>query len=86
MWTYAEESGRYIFGDATGDPVADELAEALRGAGEEGLSRTEIRDLFGRHKSAARINGALWLLLKLGRIRKEDVPTGGRPTERWYAA
>jgi hypothetical protein len=86
LWGYAEESARYIFGDATGDPVADDIAEALRAVGAEGLSRTEIRDLFGRHKSADRINGALGELLKLGRVCKADVSTGGRPTERWYAA
>lgn len=86
LWSYAEESARYIFGDATGDPVADDITEALRAAGNEGLSRTEIRDLFGRHKSAERINQALGLLLKLGRVDKEQEQTGGRPTERWYAA
>ena len=86
LWSYAEESARYIFGDATGDPVADDITEALRAAGDEGLSRTEIRDLFGRHKSAERINQALGLLLKLGRAAKEQEQTGGRPTERWYAA
>jgi hypothetical protein len=86
LWSYAEESARYVFGDATGDPVADDIAEALRAAGDEGLSRTEIRDLFGRHKGADRINQALGLLQKLGRIHKEAVPTGGRPIEKWYAA
>jgi hypothetical protein len=86
LWDYAEESARYIFGDATGDSVADELLEALRAAGEAGMSRTEIRDLFARHKKMDRINGALHLLLKLGRVRKVNVPTGGRPTEMWYAA
>jgi len=85
LWDYAEESARYIFGDATGDPVADDIMEALRAVGAEGISRTQIRDLFGRHKSADRINRALGELLKLGRVRKEDVPTGGRPTEKWYA-
>ena len=85
LWGYAEESARYIFGDATGDPVADDIMEALRAAGDEGLSRTEIRDLFDRHKSADRINQALGLLQKLGRASKDREQTGGRPTERWYA-
>ena len=85
LWQYAEQSARYVFGDATGDPVADELAEALRAAGAEGLSRKEIRDLFGRNKSADRIEQALGMLLKLSRVRNENVPTGGRPQERWYA-
>ncbi len=32
VWQYCEDSARYVFGDALGDPVADELLEALRGA------------------------------------------------------
>ena len=30
LWHYAEASARYIFGDATGDRVADRIMEALR--------------------------------------------------------
>jgi Protein of unknown function (DUF3987)/Bifunctional DNA primase/polymerase, N-terminal len=85
LWEYAEESAQYIFGDATGDLVADNILEALRAAGSDGLTRTEIRDLFGRHKSAERINQALGELLRLGRVRKTSEQTGGRPTERWFA-
>jgi hypothetical protein len=84
LWEYAEESARYVFGDATGDPVADSLMQALRAAGSDGLTRTAIRDLFGRHKSAERINQALGELLRLGRVRKTSEHTGGRPTERWF--
>ena len=69
LWDYVEESARYIFGDTTGDPVADQVAEALRAAGQAGLTRTETRDLFGRHKSAERIDRALTLLLKTGRAQ-----------------
>jgi hypothetical protein len=65
--------------------VADNILEALRAAGSDGLTRTEIRDLFVRHKSAERINQALGDLLRLGRVRKTREPTGGRPTERWFA-
>jgi len=84
LWEYAEESARYIFGDATGDPVADQITEALRAADQEGLTRTEIRDLFGRHKSTYQIDRALTLLLKTGRARRTSEDTGGRPTERWF--
>ena len=48
-------------------------------------NRTEIRDLFGRHKGAERINHALGELLKLGRVERIVEQTGGRPTERWRA-
>jgi hypothetical protein len=85
LWDYAEESARYIFGDATGDPVADAILQALRNAGDSGLTRTEIRDLFKRHQGADRINAALGELLRLGRVRRKTEQTGGRPTERWVA-
>ena len=83
LWSYAEESARYVFGDATGDAVADVIVEALRGIGAVGLTRTEIRDLFKRHKSAQRVDQALGLLLKAGSVRYELEDTGGRPIQRW---
>ncbi len=85
LWDYAEASALYVFGDATGDPVADQIVEALRATGKEGMTRTEISNLFGRNKKAEHINGALTLLLKAGRIRREQVETKGRAAERWYA-
>jgi hypothetical protein len=84
LWDYAEESARYIFGDATGNPEADQILEALKGTATDGMSRTEIRDLFGRNKKADRINAALASLLRLGRVRREHDKTGGRPSERWF--
>ena len=30
LWTYCEASARWIFGDELGDPVADEILDALR--------------------------------------------------------
>ncbi len=85
LWEYAEESARYIFGDAVGDPVADMILEALKAAGKNGMSRTEIRDLFKRNRTTERINQALALLLDLGRAYKVPEETGGRPVERWFA-
>ena len=85
LWEYAEESARYIFGDATGDPEADEILDALRAARARGLTRTEIRDLFQRNKSAERINRALALLIKIGKAAPISEGTGGRPVERWFA-
>ena len=29
VWGYAEDSARHVFGDATGDPVADQIRTAL---------------------------------------------------------
>jgi hypothetical protein len=84
LWAYAERSVEHIFGDATGDPVADAIAGALVGNG--ALTRTQVRDLFGRHESAARIDQALQILLRRGRVKVEQRETGGRPVELWLPA
>lgn len=83
---YAQASAEYIFGDSLGDPVADELLEALRRAGDAGLTRTAIRDLFKRHQRAERVTAALELLANRGLAFKVDEQTGGRPSEIWKAA
>lgn len=84
VWAYAASSVRYVFGDALGDRVADQLLEALANAGSAGLTRTEIRDLFGRNLSTARISLALEYLLRLGRIVRVTESTSGRPVESWF--
>lgn len=84
LWERAEASARHIFGDALGDPVADEILRALRGAGSAGLTRTAIRDLFRRHQSTERIGAALELLARRSLAECETRPSdGGRPAEVW---
>ena len=85
VWEYCEASAVRIFGKALGDPLADEIHRALSHAGEAGMSRTAIRDLFGRHQSAGRISAALALLTTNSRAKLETKITGGRPCETWFA-
>jgi hypothetical protein len=84
VWEYSEASAVRIFGNALGDPIADEIFLALKQAGDNGLTRTEIRDLFGRHQSASRIGAALALLATKGRARRTVITTTGRPVETWF--
>jgi hypothetical protein len=85
VWKYAEDSARWIFGDATGDPTADGILAALRQGIE--LSRNDLVDLFGRHVNRSRIDSALGLLLRSGLVQqRRDTETGGRPRELWRAA
>lgn len=82
LWAYCERSAAYIFGDATGDPVADTIDRALRQNGE--LSRTQISNLFARNESAARISTALQTLLLSGKASVEARGgREGRPAEWW---
>lgn len=83
VWDYAEASARYIFGDATGDALADAIEEMLSGT-PEGMTRAQIRDAFGRNKSSERIGRALEMLEEYGRASKKAEYTGGRPAERWF--
>jgi hypothetical protein len=85
VWEYCDASAVHIFGNALGDPVADDVLRALQQAGADGMTRTAIRDLFGRHKSADRIGAALALLAVRGHGHMEPRETGGRPTEMWFA-
>lgn len=84
VWTYAEQSARWIFGDATGDPIADEILEALRQSTQ--LSRNDLRDVFSRHINSGRLARALTDLLIAGKVERfKDSDTGGRPREVWRA-
>lgn len=87
LWKYCEDSARYIFGERTGDRLADDLLRALREAEADGLTRTQISDLFGRNVSAARIGGALVSLGESGLVhsRSERVEGSKRPIERWFS-
>jgi uncharacterized protein DUF3987 len=85
VWEYCEASAARIFGKALGDPMADEILRALRQAGSNGMTRTAIRDLFGRHRSGDRVGAALALLTTKGLARMESATTGGRPAETWFA-
>ena len=85
VWDYCFASARFIFGDATGDPVADRIREALQNAGPDGMTRTQIRDLLGRHASADRIAQALTQLAALGVASHRTVSTDGRSIEIWTA-
>lgn len=82
FWKYSEDSAGYIFGGATGDTIADRILERLRSF-PEGLTRTEMNNLFSRNVSAEKIDGALSLLNDQKMIALSKEETGGRPLERW---
>jgi hypothetical protein len=83
VWQYAEESARAIFGNLIGDPDADKVLTALEEHGE--LTRTEVRDLFERHKGKEALDRIRDLLLRAGRIVVERIPQEGsrKSSEVW---
>ena len=85
VWNYCADSVRYIFGDSLGSPVADTILAALKNAAPAGLTRTDIRDLFGRNESSGHISLALSQLAALGlaTMKRESASGAGRQAEIW---
>lgn len=84
LWKYAEESARLVFGNSLGNPVEDKILDALQKS-KDGLTRTDIRDLFNRNKSVHQIDQALSALSRKGLAHFQMIATSGRPAECWFA-
>jgi phage/plasmid primase-like uncharacterized protein len=86
VWNYCDATAKHVFGQSLGNKAADEIMRRLHTAGDAGLTRTEIRDLFGRNLSADKIGVALELLRQKGQATVDSASSnGGRPTEVWRA-
>jgi hypothetical protein len=74
-------------GNVNRDKVAGPILLALRQAGAEGMTRTEINRLFGSNQQSSKITGALQRLTLAGKARmtKRRQEGLGRPTEWWFA-
>jgi hypothetical protein len=84
LWDYCEQSARHIFGDLFGERVIDTILLALRQSGPEGMTRTQIFNLFSRNQSSSSITAALQKLAATGTARQTTRQGGlGRPTEVW---
>jgi hypothetical protein len=77
LWEYVRQSIAHVFGDALGDPLADDLLRFLRGRLPNGVTRTELSGFLGRNRNAECIGRALGILLqhKLARREKDERPT-----------
>jgi hypothetical protein len=79
VWDYARASAAYIWGDSTGDEIADRLLRAIRDAGGDGLDLTAQSAEFGRNVKAQRLALARTTLERLGLIETVALPSeGGR--------
>jgi hypothetical protein len=87
LWDASARCAAYIFGRSLGCPEADRILAALRDAGADGLTRTDIYStVFGRHLPAAKVKAALATLVQSGQALETVEPTAGRPVARYHAA
>jgi len=84
LWDYAARSAAWALGQATGDPLAEQLHAALV-RHPDGLTRTQLSDQLERHQPSSRIQQALDALAAAGRAHHTKVLTAGRPAELWHA-
>ena len=82
LWKYCEDSARYIFGDSTGDRLADKVLAIIRTGP---VTTKEIHDGTNRHHSAKELKRVLDKLEAMRLIKSESVPTGGHPAQRVVA-
>jgi hypothetical protein len=85
VWEYSEQSALVLFGDAIGDVDADRVLAALRDSENGSLTRTEVSELFNRHKSAGELERILNVLLdaKKVSVTKKREGDSKRAIERW---
>ncbi len=86
FWRRADQTVRTVFVASTGDRDADRFLDALRAAGSDGLTRTDVTvDVFQRNIDAKKLDGLIEHLNGSGRIVEVKQPTGsGRPPVRYY--
>jgi hypothetical protein len=88
LWEYAAESWRFIYGDtAKFSALAQTMLDALREAGDGGLTKSAIRESVIRSHSVSKekIDAALGELTAAGlAVMQPDDSRGGRRAERWF--
>jgi hypothetical protein len=87
VWRYCEESAAHVFGGKTGNELADRLLVLIVAAGEDGITRGDLRDSVSHDIDTRRFGLALAHLercLCARREREPSGPSGGRPRERWF--
>jgi hypothetical protein len=84
VWNYCESSAAHIFGDKTGDALADRLLDILT---QGPMDRTGLTRATGNNLSAKKITDALEMLQKIGQVQAEHIEgTGNKPREIWSIA
>lgn len=82
VWSYCEEGVRFMFGDSTGDALADRILGLLKSASMP-LSQTDICKGLGGHTWGAPLERAFRLLESRALALPRKTATGGAPKTTW---
>lgn len=85
VWVYSFNSVRHVFGEKTGDPVADKVLKELQKF-PGGLNLTQLHRAFKNHLRGERLREALLLLERSSLCRQHIVNMEEQGSElRWFA-
>jgi len=84
LWDYTARSAAWALGQATSDPLAEQIHAALLRS-PDGLTRTQISQLLHRNLPVHQLQQALDTLAAAGRAHPTKITTAGRPAELWHA-
>jgi hypothetical protein len=86
VWAYVFESCKMLFGGKIGDTLSDDILDALKDAGDAGMTQSEIHELFSNNKRVSLIRAALNQMESEGWIHHKKEKSGGPgpPTLRWW--
>jgi len=84
VWKYSDRSVRWCYGPSVGDPLADELWQAISHRLQD-MTRTDIRDHFSRNKRRHDIDNALARLAHADLVEcRRGAAANGPTVETWY--
>jgi hypothetical protein len=81
VWDYSDQSACWCYGRSVGDPLADELWQAISHR-PQGMTRTDIRDYFSRNKRRHDIDNALARLAHADTIECRRLAVANGPRRR----
>ena len=84
VWRYCEDSAAHVFGGRTGNDLADRLLSMIRAAGEDGISRADLRLGIPHKTTTPAFDVALAYLQRRGLAASRSEPTPGRVKELWF--
>jgi hypothetical protein len=85
VWHYSTRSVRELFGDAQTTTDLRRLAEFIAGAGDAGVTKSEVYRLFSGNRRSSQLTDLIEQLERARVIRgRREETTGGRPAYRYW--
>lgn len=80
---YSRATAAYVLGGGTGDVRLDKILVALDAAGAQGLTHSQVSDLFSRKLATAQLDDLLSKAEGLPSVTRTQRRGNGRPTDLW---